>query len=568
MTRQTEFEGFSVWLDPLPDETLFSWCSRYHRLTVNGLDRNTCLQLFGHHRTGTAHDFPARVGDLAAGTRGALGTASEIIQQRTLLPFYLPFRPEALGRQAEQAMCGQGIGHLKYQLGLLTSGLGAAHPLKSCSSCDSEDLALHGWAYWRRSHQLPGVWLCSRHHKPLQVSPFKLDQIARFSWVLPMQACCAPVSCLDGLNSGQAEWLLKLGALSAALLDCVPGQFDDPERIGQTVRGRLRERGMAHSTGRVRWSIVEPVLIRMAMDMVCLPEFSHQSDSELLRNQLLRLLSGRALTHPLRYLVWMAALFDDLADFQKVYANTHTESVPVDQAAVATVGIPHGPSEQQRQVLLQASRGSISLSAAAKLVGVSYATMAVWASRHEIEPLRRPKKLSRSMWEQMVVELRNGADKEAVALAFDVSIVTVTRILRTVPGLQGHWHTVRYEQRRSTARYAWEQVAGLHVYMGRKALRRLQPAVYAWLYRNDRDWLNACASSLPKRPAGNHAAKRIENADERMAVALIQQINHNSSPQAWTLDALKRSIPRIEKAIHSPERWPRTIKTLASILTL
>uniref|UniRef100_UPI00155DC829 TniQ family protein n=1 Tax=Chromobacterium subtsugae TaxID=251747 RepID=UPI00155DC829 len=159
MIRQTEFAGVSLWQDPLPDETLFSWCSRYHRLAVNGADRNTCMLLFSHYRTGSAHDFPARVAVLADRLQGALGSATEIIRQRTLLPFYLPFRSKLLGLQAEQAMCGQGIGHLKFRLGLLTSGLGAAHPLKACPVCMTEDLALHGWAYWRRCHQLPGVWL-------------------------------------------------------------------------------------------------------------------------------------------------------------------------------------------------------------------------------------------------------------------------------------------------------------------------------------------------------------------------------------------------------------------------
>lgn len=568
MIRQAEFKEFSVWLDPFPDETLFSWCSRYHRLTVNGLDRNTCLQLFGHHRAGTAHDFPARVGTFAVLTKGMLGTAPEIIQQRTLLSFYLPFRPERLGRQAEQALCGHGIGHLKYRLGLLTSGLGAAHPLKACSSCISEDVNLYGWAYWRRSHQLPGVWLCPKHYEPLKVSPVKQDQVARFSWVLPAEVCCAPVSCLAALSSDQAAWLFKLGLLSTALLDCVPGQFDDPVRIGQTLRDRLKARGMTYSTGRVRWSMVEPILMRMAMDMVCLPEFSHQSDPELLRSQLLRLLSGRALAHPLRYLIWIATWFNDLADFQRAYAAVHAANVLVDRSVAETMPIMRGPNNLQQQFLLQACRGVISLSAAAKQAGVSYATMAVWASHLAIEPSRRPKKLFPAMREQMVIELRNGADKEALALTFNVSVVTVTRILRTVAGLQEHWHAVRHEQRRSAARHAWEQIAGLYAYMGLKALRRLQPAAYAWLYRNDRDWLNTCARSLPKRVTGNHAAQRIENADERMAAALKQLANHNTNPQVWTLDSLKRSIPRIEKAINFPERWPQTIKVLAFILVL
>jgi hypothetical protein len=52
-----------------------------------------------------------------------------------------------------------------------------------------------------------------------------------------------------------------------------------------------------------------------------------------------------------------------------------------------------------------------------------------------------------------------------------------------------------------------------------------------------------------------------------MAKALKNLATHRPDSDFWTLDALKRSVPRIEKAIQSPERWPQTIKTLAFILS-
>jgi len=142
----------------LPDETLFSWCSRYHRLAANGLDRTTCLQLFGHVRIGSAHDFPGRIDALVARSKGSLGSAEQVIRDRTLLPFYWPFKPSDLARQSVAAMRGNGIAHLKYRLGLLTSGLGAAHPLKSCPECMQADLEGHGWAYMV-ADALPGYAL-------------------------------------------------------------------------------------------------------------------------------------------------------------------------------------------------------------------------------------------------------------------------------------------------------------------------------------------------------------------------------------------------------------------------
>lgn len=568
MSKQSEFAGFAQGLEPLPDETLFSWCSRYHRLAANGNDRTTSIQLFGHHRTGTAHDFPARLNVLTARLHGALGTAADIIGQRTLLPFYLPFRSPLLSREAQQALCGYGIGHIKYRLGLLTSGLGAAHPLKSCPACTTFDLNQSGWAYWRRVHQLPGVWLCPLHRTPLHVSKVKLDQVARFSWVLPTRASCEPIACLNGPSTdGQTDWLLKLGALCASALDCAPGCFDDPVRIGLTFKHRLAALGLARSMGHVRWLLVEPVLDQIAMHLAGLPELCHQADAALLRSQFLRLLSGRALTHPLRYLVWIAAWFDDLDGFQRTYASTEVAAMQVIPTVSKSVTSRHELSTQQQEVLHQAVAGCITLTAAARMAEVDYATIAAWVSRQAVLPPRRPKKLTSAMWELLVSELRNGADKKVLALSFKVSIVTVTRVLRTVPGLQDHWHVVRHEHRRANARDAWGCVTGMQAYVGIKALRRLQPAAYAWLYRNDREWLNACSLDVPAHAPSNHADKRIENADERMAKALKNLTARRPDSDFWTLDALKRSVPRIEKAVQSPERWPQTVKTLAFILT-
>ncbi|RFP28741.1 TniQ family protein [Duganella sp. BJB476] len=36
-----------------------------------------------------------------------------------------------------------------------------------CAQCIADDFELHGPSYWRRAHQLPGIYLCSDHRTPL-----------------------------------------------------------------------------------------------------------------------------------------------------------------------------------------------------------------------------------------------------------------------------------------------------------------------------------------------------------------------------------------------------------------
>ncbi|WP_162057217.1 TnsD family Tn7-like transposition protein [Undibacterium sp. KW1] len=566
---QTDFPNFTVGLDPLPDETLFSWCSRFHRLAANGQDKNTCLQLFGDTRIGSAHDFPARIAVLVTRSHGCLGTASEIIRDRTLLPFYLPFKSIEVGNEAVSALCGPGIGHLKFRLGLLTSGVGAAHPLKACPQCICSDLDRHGWAYWRRSHQLPSVWLCPEHLIPLRASSLKLLQVARFAWVLPTQANCAPLAGLEDrrLSKHETAWLLKLSQLSNELLNCPSGSFADPVRIAEVFRIRLCSLGLTYASGRVRWPIVQVSLEKLVSNLACLPAINHEADLHLLRTQFLRILSGRGMTHPLRYLIWISTWFNDLSHFKTEYDKLAGYINHCEDELPAPNKPMRGPTREQMEIIAMLCTGQLSLSAAALRAGVAYATMAAWASKESFEVLRRPKKLSATLWNQAVAMLRAGADKSDVGGQCQVSVVTVTRILRTVPGLQEHWHSVRYKQRGDIARRAWSNLLPLRKYMGIKALRCLEPSAYAWLYRNDRVWLQASLAGTCKIKITNHAARRIENADERMAVFLKKlTLSRESSTSVWRLDELKRAFPRIEKVIRYPERWPLTVKALAFVL--
>lgn len=571
MVMQVEIPGASIALPSLPDETLFSWCSRYHRLAANGQDRTTCLQLFGHPRIGAAHDFPARVDLFAARSQAALGNSAQIIRDRTLLPFYLPFKPQQVCHQAVTALRGEGIGHLKFRLGLLTSGLGAAHPLKACPLCIESDLTSLGWTYWHRSHQWPGVWLCPEHHVPLRISPMKLGQVARFSWVLPGRALCGPVAGLEAACGELAHhgWLLKLARSSCELPTCTAASLIDPIKIGGAFRWRLAQMGMSHDGGRIRWREVDSRLGQLATHLCCVPGLNQQADPELLRTQLVRLLSGRSLTHPLRYLVWIATWFDSLEDFLKEYsmAGVAMDKGMGDPNLTHKGDLTEAPDPNREQVLALVQQGKISLTAATRRLGVSYVTMTAWACQNQVVAPRRPKKLDDRLWSQAVELLQTGRDKEEVARTCQVSITSVTRILRTVPGLQDEWHRMRYELRRTVARQAWKQVSRLHAYLTIKALRQLEPAAYAWLYRNDRNWLKASLEHVARAPSENHSATRMLRADARMAQALKRvALASTPRPAAVTWGGLKRTLPALNKAFRYPQRWPLTVRTLTAIL--
>lgn len=568
MTIQIEIDNLPIGLTAFPDETLFSWCSRYHQLSGNGLHSTTSMQLFGDARAGLAHEFPTRLEVLAQRSTGAMGSAREIVHRMTVLPFYLPFKPGDLGEMAEGALVGDGIRHLKYRLGLLTSGLGANHPLKSCPRCVEEDCAVYGWTFWRRSHQLPGVWICPNHQVGLTVYPARLRQLFRTEWALPSPNAHASSQCIKSsvVDPAVLAWLTKLGQLSVELLSYAPGQFSDAPTLAKTLRRRLSSHGLAGTSGRIAWQKIAPRFEELIPILTKLPGLNHEANSALLKNQLQRALCGRAVSHPLRMLVWITTWFSDLEDFRQEYEILDDRTCIGNETGSSQ--LPDNTKITEHHGLLSEVReGTVSVSAAALRAGVSYSTMACWAAKMDVFLQRRPKRLDAACWNSAVEMLSKGALKSEVASACDISQVTVTRILRNVPGLQELWHRTRFNRSRACARDAWSAIAGSHPYLGLTALKDLEPSAYAWLYRNDRLWLSDSVRLAPVADKSNYASQRVRNADQRMASALERlALELALDGTDRTLDHIERSLPGIRKAISNPQQWPSTVRMISSVM--
>ncbi|MFZ2987018.1 TnsD family Tn7-like transposition protein [Ideonella sp.] len=575
MIRGDEAIGHRVpWL---PDETLFSWCSRYHQLAGNGLASATCMQLFGRRRHGAAHDLPSELDEFVSRSLGSLGDMEALIRDRTLLPFYLPFRGERLCGQAEQSMRAGGIGSLKYRLGLLTSGLGAAHPLKACSRCMLEDRQAFGVAHWRRTHQWPTAWICQKHDEPLLVSPIKLEQRGRFQFALPDAAALVPWLMEGDGTSEQtmARWR-KLGTFGDVLCRALPGQFAKESAIASAGGDALDRSGWMLASGRVAWRQFEDELAAYAVDMARLPPFAMQLDQHAIRVQLGRLIAGRSVGQPLRSLVMLGFLFESFEAFQEAYDFAES-SIPAEPGLIAP-----GRSTDQKQsaghrrhdgaehAVLELISGAVSATALARRTGVDPSTIAAWAAKAGWETPRRPKILDEARRSLAIELLATGAAKATVASAVGISEVSVTRILRCVAGLQERWHEIRFKAARTKARTAWLEVMGALGALGVSAVRRAEPGAYAWLHRNDREWLRSqSAVAAQVRLRGNHADAKRKRADHRYAGSIRAAINdHRRADVAGMLGVESWAItaPGLRRVLRSPQQWPATIAVLREFL--
>lgn len=523
----------------LPNETLFSLCSRNHLFLSNLSPRQTCNHLFGHPRQGMQHDLPSNVAAFAVRSRGVLGSATEIIHQHTILPFFAPFQSPERIQMAVKAMLGTNVGGLKYRLGLVTGRFGAEHPLKACPQCMEEDIEIHGVAYWHLDHQYPGVLVCARHENQLWESCLKRAWSGRFTWCLPdFDELIAPSTKL----SSALHPALQLAKASFGLARLGLTQWFDLARLRRMYVLAILGKEIGYRCSTVPPSAATTSFTRFAADLrpfrhfQALPATSHEAENflcHLLRNP-------RAFGHPLRHLTAIVWLFESLEDFLQAY-NSVDVSVGDPKEA-----LPFTPA-QRNTVVRESPTLQIKVGAP------------------------RPKTLKPPVRRKVLQLLAKGSDKQSVCRRVGVTLSTINKLLRAEPAINQAWKAAVAE--RECARHRAQWCAGAKTYPDNSTqlLRQSMPSTYAWLYRNDRGWLVAHTKSIPSGRQGNHCQLDWEQRDrelEQHVRSVFENALAAEPGYRLSRSQLYALVPKLSACLKTKERYTRTRELVQLFLGL
>lgn len=558
--------GKPALLSWLPGETLFSLVSRHHQFRGHTLAVHTCEQFFAHSRAGSQHDLPSRLSHFVDRTGGCFGEVEEIATEHTLLAYYVAFLSAEELADVTACMAGDSVAHLKLRLGILTSRFRANHPLKACEACIASDRADFGWAYWHLEHQYPGVWVCQKHGQLLRESILKATGVERFQWHLPAKENFRDWP--TGVRSAMQRELVAIQSLSEQIVQLVSPATDrgiDTSRLHEVYRAELERRSWLTAGGSLRMPEITASYLEHVKHLRVLPEFEALSATvEEATTQLGRMLRPpRSGTHPLRHLVLTNWLFGSAESFRK--AN---QSVLAPIETLSPVPFLHeeqpardliDPRHDQLVGLLTDQK--VSMRMAAKTLGIHVGTAMAWAAQAGLATSRRPKKLMGERRQQAIAQLRKGADKDVVATGAGVSVATITKLLLSEVGLHAAWQQARHQKARASARNIWEKLAQTHKGLGVKYVRSLDPATYAWLYRNDRAWLD---QHKPDREAAvNTDAPRVkwdvrdETLSEEVKRALLD-LRQRLGAHPIKLWQIYQAVPALKAKLASLDRLPLT----------
>ena len=245
---------------PQSNELLYSVLARYSQIMQYPNSQGTLRDWFGRKTVCVTADLPTNLETLARSAAHLTGWDADYwLLNHTLFPYFAVFHSAVRRTKAREAMLAQGAPY--WLLGLMASRVEFTATFRYCPSCSAEDRAFFGFTYWRRSNQLPGVYVCPKHRVWLEDSSVPTHpQIKRHIFiaaddVIPQNSVVNPLP-----DDRTSKLLLDIANRSTSLLEFQ--KVFAPKDLRRTYQLQLAKRKLATNSGRLRVIKLEQALLQ------------------------------------------------------------------------------------------------------------------------------------------------------------------------------------------------------------------------------------------------------------------------------------------------------------------
>ncbi|MDF4995282.1 TnsD family Tn7-like transposition protein [Vibrio parahaemolyticus] len=469
---------FSFFPNPIEDETVYSWLTRYHLMSGNRSFRGNTLDMLDVHEGRASNEFPSYLPSLS---KMASYPLHLIASEMTPFHYYSPFVRDTLRSQIWTCLISGNTESIHSKLGGVAARLTPGQHLFSCRHCIAEDIERYGCPIWHLSHQLLGVEVCPIHHEHLHRT-YRVKSAAQL-----------PEPIVESTSNELEE---RYASLIQEELQSHSDSLNS-KVITETYCHRLKEAGLTTNAGRLRLKPLRSILVS---HLSCFP--SGFAEYDFVRRQIKRhsypeclFYQTSATHHPLKHLILIEALFSNWADFKAELVSEHTLS----NSEAVTPMIRLDKKELSAQGALCLQNGE-SLRSVSKTEKVSISTLKILANQKQIVTNSRPSKLLPDMEKDILRSLILGEKTKDIAPRFKVSVSAVEQILRKHPRLIQLRKRIWFSRNKSKHRTSILNCQRKYPSASRQEIRALQGAAYAWLYKHDIQWLyETLPPSIPRK---------------------------------------------------------------------
>lgn len=264
---------------------------------------------------------------------------------------------------------------------------------------------------------------------------------------------------------------------------------------------------------------------------------------------------------------WLLGSVEEFLSIYKKVDRHYEASQPTQSSTPSTAASMLVDERKHRLAVLLES--GLSVSRASSEIGVDTNTGMAWAASLGIATPRRPKLLVPEVRKALIRLLSRGVSKDRTAATGNVSVQTITNLLRTEVGLHEAWNVAQFESARRRCRRRWLRYVTVNPHSGVKAARLAEPAVYAWLYRNDRDWLKAQTFAMERVARSPQARVDWDQRDQQLSeqVRRVALELHEAEPdRRIKLFQIYQRLPELKAKLFKMDRLPLTRSALYAVL--
>ncbi len=478
-------------------ETLFSWCARFHRLACNVDPHTTSQQLFGHAHAGLRHDLPRNLAYFSSVTQGRLGTAEQLLFQRTHFGLFAPFLPPQKQQALVQGFLTDKHGVVRQSLGLAKKGNDLTTELKMCDVCMEDNRTVVPTGWWHLAHQWLPVRVCLEHQRPLRSFTAEMTRYGLKSWALPDD--CSRISSVEmAVSENQMRLLSRIAHWTNFLI-----QRPDLNLQGDLLRHiymlKALERGWIAFDGTLRFSDLCRAFLEENAELIDIPGLGFLKDANRTNGGFLGFLlrQYRGHRHPIKHIYLMAFLFDDEKEFLAMYQTASGLAAREGKAS-----LPQRLTRQRDHLIGLLANGGKSVNAASNEVGVTATTAIRFLKRSGIPYERRPRVLTSELKRRLDEMIRRGDQRDDIAKALSIRTSYIKNYLTQNKALRDAWIVANHEKICLSYRAHFLRVLQDNPGVPIKRIRRIPKNGFEWLYRNDRAWLEVNLPGIWRRPDG------------------------------------------------------------------